>query len=190
MSYTKLEGVNRVLSAAGFPAASSLEGIAGSSLHSQAEYMLEFATKRVLARGHRCNTVEMKKYTLASAGSITFASDVAHVVPAGPTQRRNIVKRGSTAYDNENGTATFPAGDYFFNITVWLTFADVEAATQEIIMEEAAKLFQQQHVNNPQRDAAISEHQAKAEVTAPRITPPTPNTPRNNAPLVMQPAQQ
>lgn len=188
MPYTKLDGVNRALTAIGYPPVGSLDpaGPAGSSVQAQAERMLEFTTKRVLRRGFNCNRIPHKKFTLAAPGTINFAAvgDVCSAIPSGPTERRLIEMRASLAWDMENNTSTFPIGDYFFTLHVWLSFDDTESSVQEIIMEECAKLFQQAMVNNPTRDQSINEHLAKAEVLGKRPTP-APNTqPTNMQPLI------
>lgn len=184
--FSTLEAVNQILVGSGLPPTSALDvlGAAGSSVQGQAQYHLNFANATVLARGHRCNTDECKKYTLGSTGQITLASDVLRIQPAGPNARRNWVQRGSIVWDAERSTDQFPAGDYFFDITTSLTFDNVEAPVQAIIIAEAAKTFQQQMINNSQRDAYISERLAKAEVSSTRIPGFTKGGMPLNQPLV------
>lgn len=188
MPYEKLDGVNRLLTAIGYPPVGALDplGPLGSSVQSQAERMLDFATKRVLRRGFNCNRFPNQKFTRATTGQINFATagDVCAAIPSGPTERRLIEMRGNLAWDMENNTDQFPAGDYFFTLHIWLAFDDTETSVQEIIMEEASKLFQQAMVNNPTRDQSISEHLAKAEQLGNRPKP-APNTqPTNMQPLI------
>ena len=187
MPMSILEGVNIVLSNIGHPPVTALDpnGSAGSSLHAQAQYVLEQQTKIVLSEGgHACNFVECKKYTLGTTGQITLASTVLRIKPAGPNQRRNWVQRGSVVWDAERDTDQFPAGDYFFDVSVALTFDQVEYGTQNLIANAAASAFQRQFLNNAQRDAQISEQRARAELQAPRVPMPPPNAQQNARPII------
>jgi hypothetical protein len=189
--FSILEGVNEIITSMGLPPSSSLDpsGAAGTSVQGQAQYQLEHFTKAVLGNGHACNLAECKKYTLGSTGTITLPSTVLRIKPAGPNQRRNWVQRGSVVWNAELDTDQFPAGDYFFDVWSAISFDSVEQGTQVIIMQEAARKFQQQMVNNPARDQYIAERLAKAEVTAPRITTFQPGAAASNRPLVPSPQQ-
>jgi len=157
----------------------------GPSFAGEAEHVLDRITTEVLTRGWGANTVRCKKYTSVGAG-IAFATAVLRIVPAGPTQFKNIVYRGGAAYDLENDTATFPAGDYFFDILTDHDFATLPTDIQVLIIKEAKSELQSKMKQNPNVQGIIEMEKGKAEIGADRPRQSGSSAPINQQPLVMQ----
>ena len=175
MAMTKLQAVNAMLAAIKEERFSAL-GSSGSwpsitypgTIDGAAEFLLDNVSREVQSRGWKFNTVRCKKHTLGSSGAITFGSTLLRAEPSGPTQFRNYAVRTGAAYDLEGDTATFAAGDYFFDEVFEVEFSTAPEDIKQLILEEATRRFQQQRRGNPEYDMQIAEHRNVAEVHADR----------------------
>ena len=131
------------------------------------ERILDQVAWEVQSEGWAHNVVRSKKYTTAG-GAITFAASVIRAVPAGPSQFKNIGMRAGAAYDLEADTGTFAAGDYFFDITSAIDFADCDETVKLIIMHRARERYQQMKRGDPIRDAFIKGNRNDSDVFANR----------------------
>jgi len=196
MPFSRLQAVNEIARACGEERFSALDSSGswpsksyGTSFAGEAEFILDMTTTAILSRGWECNTVFAKKYTLGSSGPLTFASNVLYARTAGPTQRRNYVFRNGAGYDLEGDTATFAAGDYFFDILTDHDFSTLPTDIQVLIIREAKAEAQGKIKGDPNRQALIAEEVAKAEVSAARPIGLN-SRPMNTQPLVAQQPRQ
>lgn len=197
---TRLQAVNDMLRYVGIARVSALDSSGSwpsktynSSDAATAEYWLDIETQRFLGEGYGVNTT-LYQVTLGAPGTITFADNVLSCKPIGKNQRRDIrfrvVAGTPTAYDNDNRTTTFAAGTYDFELIEDMDFVSLDVLTQQKVLAEAKRSFQQAMLGNQLKDQMLAEHQAKADVRAPRSVPPPSNRPANDAPLVAARPQQ
>ena len=194
MPYTRLQAVNDIARACGERRFAALDSTGswpsksyGSSFAGEAEFILDIVSRRVLTRGWECNTVKCKKYTVASPGALTFASNVLNAFPAGPDQNERYVFRNGTAYNvnPKDDTATFPAADYFFDIVTDHDFDTLPTDLQVLIMQEAREEANVTLKGNPFVHDKVQGDKAVAEVGAQRTRNTVPQL-MNQQPMVMQ----
>lgn len=190
----RLQAVNDMLRFVGIARVSALDSSGSwpsksynSSDAATAEYWLDIETKKYLGEGYGVNTT-LYQVTLGAPGTITFADNVLSCKPLGKNQRRDIrfrvIAGTPTAYDNDSRTTTFAAGTYDFELTEDLDFDTLDVMTQHKILAEAKRSFQQAMLGNQQKDQYLAESAVKADIRAPRTTPPPSNRPTNDSPLV------
>lgn len=189
LGLTKLEAINFMLARIMEAPASALDSSGswpsktyGGSVQGHAERVLDRVSRTVQMRGWKFNTIYAKKYNVAAPGPLTFGSNVLAIRTAGPTQFRNFVLRSDAAYDAEGDTATFAAGDYFFDIVTHHDFELIDPRVKELVVREAAKEFLRERKPQATQDAYLAEERITADIGANRPFA------LNSAPINTEPA--
>lgn len=194
---SKLEAVCLLLQAIRLKRVSALDStgawpakVYGNSNAADAEWTLDLISRQVQARGFGCNTVRAKKFTLGGSGTISLPANTLAIIPAGPTQFRNIGIRDDKAYDLEADTATFAAGDYFFDVITAVDFESLDPTVKDIVVAEAKQYFQAKERGDQNQHQINEGDRTKAELNAARPKPSANARALNQMPLISQPAPQ
>lgn len=146
---TRTEAINQVLAGSGEQAVLTLTE--GGSEVTNATAALDYATKRVLAKGWSFNRDEGYELTPATDGRIAVPSNALRIDPSDPSQR--LVQRGGYVYDSAN--LTFVIGVAVeFDIVRAFDFEDVPFDIQQLIVAEARLRYQRDYTGSSARDAA------------------------------------
>ena len=159
---TKLDAVNACLMAIGEYRVTVLDPT-GTSIQSDAERVVDESTRYFCAMGWPCNTRRSVAATPSGASNtIVITTNIPtgtiRVKSAGPSQHRNLVLRGDTIFDSDNGTTNFgSAAVVYFDIAELLDFEDLEPILKEEVALHASQRFARRRSGSQLTDAYISQ---------------------------------
>jgi len=195
LGLTKLQAVNKMLNTLQQGRVTSLSSTGSwpSRTYSTdpdgfAEELLDVVSGEIQSQGPAACTARNKKYTVASPGNITFASTVVRILACGPTENKSIVLRADKAYDLDNDTDTFAAGDYFFHVTSVLDFENLVPELKVLVSDLATlQYYNLKGSGDPRMLGYLQEKVAQAYLNVKGLNPPV-NPPTPSNPVMMAPA--
>lgn len=126
--------------------------------------------------GWPCNTIKAARitpvlssgqYLIAVGASLPFST--LRIKATGPDSHRNIVLRGNSAYDGDNGTLNFAsANQVFLDIAESLAFSELEPILKEEVAQHAAQRFARRMIGGQITDAYLSQEIATTDAIQPR----------------------
>lgn len=166
---TKLDAVNACLAAINEYRVPSLD-TGGTSIAAEAERYVDDACRYICTQGFPCNTRRAQSFTASTASpfSITIAESILRIRPAGPSQHRNLVIRGSLLYDADRGTSSFSGETVFLDVADLLPFADLDPSTKELTAKYAAQQFSRRTTQSQLTDAYVSQELGMTEMVTER----------------------
>jgi len=164
----------------------------GASIAGRAEQILDRVSQDVQSRGFQANLAISKPFTPAGSPlKVTLPVDTLSVRGAGPDHFRNFELRGDFLYDLDRHTDQFAtAAVIHLDVVTELEFTVCPPRLKQLIVAEAAVVFQRRHRGSLEQDAMLGQERNAAEVKVDRPKP-RPNTdPVNPFPLMPSPAMQ
>lgn len=166
---TKLEAVNVMFMHLGQARVSALDSTGtwpnlsyGSSEAGEAEYVLDYVSRRVQERGFHGNTDRHVALTAADIGGSVFKfnlpSNTLKIMGSGNYATREYAIRAGYLYDRYLNTDTFADGDTVtVDIVRHLNFIDCDPTIREMITDEAVQEWRRMRLPDALRDTLLAE---------------------------------
>lgn len=162
---TRLDAVNRMLTAAGEQAVNTLLAD-GTNDVDLAESILDDAILEIQSKGMGFNT-EVKKFYKDSNNQIAISDNILSITPWGEDFNRDLTQRGNLLYDRYYNRNTFPDDAYIqLKVTYKLDFDEIPSDIQYWIADFAARNYQMQTQRSREQDAYLAERLLRSEARA------------------------
>lgn len=164
-TWSKLDGVNRVLRAAGENPVNTLNSTSGDAL--MAEAILDEVTLEQQAPGLAANT-EVVDLTPDNDGFVQIASDVLHVEVLNIPEKFIIVRGSNPArlYNVTDNTFKFTQSSVRVRMVMGLAYEDLPFTQQVAIADEAGRRYQMLTVGDAAADAVLGQLFAQSRMRA------------------------
>jgi len=162
--HNRLEAINEVLDSIGeFPVPKLDTG--GVSEASQAERHLDLGTRKICAQGWNFNTDFKLILSPDENGDIQVGNDVLWIDSDDTDRNRNVVRRDTRLYDQDNHTYTFD-GPLVTKVIRLICFEDLPPKVKEYVVADVSRKFQQKFLGGQVQDAYNNDALARLMVEA------------------------